>query len=225
MTDKSYRQFINEASSEVSSMDNVQVINEAKLSRVLHHFKSADRAIGIISRFRDARHSATKADGSVDERRVEANHQHNLKANQETARVFRKNGFGYVWVDGVWIENEGTKDERKASEVSIFVTAPIEDEDKLLALLIQEGKKKSKVDGQPQDAIIFQGSDGKIKIIDPTTKKVDVSLNNVSVDKISFAYTRLRSGSHRGRTFVFESIEERTTWAGKLIETHKTQGS
>ena len=78
-------------------MDNV---SEASLSRVWQHTQS-DRPIALLTAFRGEF-------GQAD----------NIKRNKTLAAQVRKLGYGFFFVDGYWIENQGTPEEIHVSEDS-----------------------------------------------------------------------------------------------------------
>lgn len=157
---------------------------ESSLSRVYSHFKS-DREIGIMTAFR----------GEYDEEK-------NTKRNQELAKKVRAAGYGFIWVDGAWIENEGTENEKHVSEVSLMIIGDASDKNELKPLLLKWAKEYN------QDGVVHKpgGQNKKTDILDKNGGNI-VSLSGAKFDKVAENYTKLRRGSHAGRSFVLESAE------------------
>lgn len=176
----------------VAAQPDVELLNEVKMSRVYGHF-TGPRPVAIITAFRG-------------ERTLEEN----TKLNRELAGTIRSAGFGFVWVDGAWIENKGTDSENHASEVSIMVIGDEGSDDSMFAMLVDAAKKYN------QDGFVFKGSGkSQVKVYDKHGE-VMVSFDRVSMDTISDMYTRLRSGGHAGRSFVFEGERLPVGYAGRL---------
>lgn len=168
-----------------------QLINEIKLSRVLKHFNSQEYPVGIMTAFRG-----------------ENTLKQNEAANSALASSFRKLGFGFVWIDGAWIENRGTKSEEHVSEVSILVIGSEGDDKKMFSSLVEGSKKYN------QDAFVYKGSGKKIGIYDKNGSEL-VSFDRVAIDKIADNYSKLRS-SNKGRTFVFEDVRDASGYGYSL---------
>lgn len=172
-------------------LQEIQQLNEIKLSRVLTHFKG-DPPVALISAFRS-------------ERTLEDN----TAANLELANAIRSAGFGYVWVDGAWIENADTKPVH-ASEVTIMVIGKSGDDDSMLDTLSKMATKYN------QDAFIYKASGSDVtKVLDRNLKEL-TAFKDIHLDKMAEMYTRIRYGSHRGRTFVFEGVRLSPGFAGRL---------
>jgi hypothetical protein len=172
-----------------------EFLREASLSRVHTHLKS-DRSIGIISAFREDEYT----------------YEENVQRNRELSLILRKAGYGYFWVDGAWIENEGTKNEVHVSEVSIFVIGDEKDNGKLKTLLTDMAYKYN------QDAFVYKdGNTNKIEVIDKYGK-IKTILTTIKMDKIASLYTRFKKGNHKGRSFVFENERFEKNWAARFIK-------
>lgn len=158
---------------------NQSILSEVKLSRVWKHLNDKNTNVGIITAFR----------GEYDTKE-------NIRRNKELANTLRKMGLGYFFVDGSWIENEGTPKEELNSETSIFVTST-GDSDTLKNKLIELSKKYN------QDGFSFKGSNSnKYDIIDKNGKKI-MSFDNVKFNKLASVYTKMRN---KKGSFVFEDI-------------------
>lgn len=169
------------------------VVMESSLSRVYSHFKGA-APCAIITAFRGDRDNAE-----------------NVALNRELAATLRGAGYGFIWVDGAWIENKGTDAEIHASEVSIMVFGQVGSDEKLFSLLVESAKKYN------QDGFIFKGSDTtNVAVYDKDGNSV-VEFNRINMDTVSDMYTRMRGGKHAGRSFVFESERSPIGFIGRMM--------
>lgn len=177
-----------------NELSDMELLTEVKLSRVYNIFTNPEFAVGIISAFR----------GDIPL-------EHNTRSNRALAADLRNAGFGYSWIDGAWIENRGTEEERHAAEVSILVTSDAKNQDKLFKMLVEGSKRYN------QDAFVFQRADANepVKLFDKNGKEL-MSFNNIRMDQIADNYSRLRSGSHAGRSFVFETLRSPIGFFGRL---------
>lgn len=176
--------------------NDTNVLNEVKLSRVYTIFTDPKFAVGIISAFRgDAGRTLEM----------------NVADNRALAADLRNAGFGYSWIDGAWIENEGTEQERHATEVSILVTSDAKNQDKLFDMLVSNSAHYN------QDAFIFQraGEEEPVALYDKVGKEI-LSFDKVRMDQLADNYSRLRSGGHAGRTFIFEKVRSPVGYFGRL---------
>ncbi len=122
-------------------MDNIsfkEYLNEINLNRVIKHLKDPNEAVVIFTTWR-----------------AENPKEYNEASLRAAASKLRAAGFGYVYVEGHWIENKGTEDERDVSEMSIFAIARKERAKELIALC------KKIADENNQDAIFVKDGDGK----------------------------------------------------------------
>jgi hypothetical protein len=133
----------------------------------------------------------------------------NESSNNVLAADFRKSGFGYVWIDGAWIENRGKSDEVHVSEVSILVIGSPGDDKKMFDSLVRNSKKYN------QDAFVYRPASGKIGIFDKNGMEL-ISFDRVSIDKIADNYSKLRS-SNKGRTFVFEDFRNPKGYSSAVL--------
>jgi hypothetical protein len=162
-----------------------EFINETSLSRVWKHFNS-DKTVVILTAFR--------GDNEMSK---------NISDNKSIASEFKKNKFGYFFVDGFWIENKGESDERKVSEDSIFVIANKEDSEKLISLA---NKYK-------QDAI-FVKTDVETYLLFKNGSKEKLA-GGLQPNKIGEFYTKLRNNK-KSNTFVFEGARENYGFFGNF---------
>mgnify|MGYP005855088163 FL=1 len=171
----------------------LELLNEVKLARVYDHF-TGKRPVGIITAFRGEEDMET-----------------NVRNNKELAFDLRNKGFGFVWVDGAWVENPGTDQELHASETSIMVIGGEGESDKLFDTLKNAAAKYN------QEGFVFKPEQGKTAVYDASGNSI-MSFNYINIDKLGDAYTRLRKGSHKGRSFVFERERSMKGYIAKLIE-------
>lgn len=179
----------------INEQPDLEPLLEVKLSRLYQHFKG-DAPVAIITAFRGERDLAT-----------------NTKLNRELASTLRSAGLGYVWVDGSWIENSGSPDENHVSEVAILAigNGESQSDDKLLSTLSSAATKYD------QDGFIFKGvGHAPLKLYDKNGEVV-TSFERVSMDTISDMYTKLRSGNHKGRSFVFEAERTPVGFMGRMM--------
>ena len=156
-----------------------QILKEASLGRINQHLKG-DRPVGIITAFRGEETEKT-----------------NVKNNKALASVLKKAGYGFFWVDGAWIENEGEDNEEHVSEVSIFVIGDEKDGGNLKKILTAQAKKYK------QDGFVYKDEGTqKVEVLDKTGK-VQQSFAKAKLDTIATYYTKLRGKGRRGQAFVF----------------------
>ena len=168
-------------------------INEASLSRVWKHFNDKDTTVVILTGFRG-----------------DKEYKENVQRNKAIAGTLKNAGFGYFFVDGYWIENQGTEDEIKVSEDSIFaVTNDINKSEELVKIAHEQGNKYN------QDAIFVK-----------TPEETYLYYQNGSKEKLSGGlkpgklgdfYTQLRTNK-KANTFVFESERDGLGFFGSFRE-------
>lgn len=174
--------------SSVAAQPDIEPLLEVKLSRVYSYF-NGEVPVGIVSAYREGTDPET-----------------NARNSRELANTLRSAGLGFVWVDGAWKGEDG----EVASEVSIMVTGKLKDGQKLFALLSDASKKYN------QDAFIFKGpGNAPVKLYDKFGQEM-MSFNKVSLDSIADMFTRLRSGSHAGRSFVIEGTRTPIGFMGRM---------
>ena len=165
-----------------------ELLTESSLSRVWQHFKNPDKQVAILTAFRG-----------------EYDRDENISRNRDLAAKIRELGYGFFFVDGYWIENQGTPEEQHVSEDSIFVVAPAtkQDFDKQMHQL---GNYYN------QDAVLVKNSSGPELIYkDGSTEQ----LGDLKPGKLSQAYTKLRTNK-RSNTFVFESERDDRGFISRL---------
>lgn len=164
-------------------------LKEASLSRVWQHAQS-DRPIALLTAFR----------GEYDK-------EENVRRNKELAATIRKLGYGYFFVDGYWIENQGTPEEVHVAEDSIFVIAPEGSDEKFRSQMISLGDKYN------QDGVLVKDRDGA-KVYDKQGGVI-FDVGTLQPGKAGDIYTRLRNNK-KSNTFVFESERDDLGWLQRL---------
>lgn len=187
---------------------NNQSVNEASLSRVYQHFNSG-RPIGLITAFRGGEEGSDE----------KFNRKENIERNKELAQATRDAGYGYIWVDGSFIENQGTDKERKVSEDSLLIIGPEKDKDgvnkKMFDFLIQQSKKYD------QDAFVFKEHGSTDVALYDKKGNVITELKNARFDRTAEIFTGLRHGSHAGRSFVLENATPSQGFGSALYNKYK----
>jgi hypothetical protein len=167
-------------------------ISEASLSRVWQHTQS-DKPIGLITAFRG-----------------EYDREENMSRNRELAAKLRQAGYGYFFVDGYWIENEGTENEMHVAEDSIFVIGPAGSDQQFVQRLTKLSNEYN------QDGVLIKTQAGaKVYFKDGSTQ----DLGKLVPGKMGSAYTKLRK-SNSNATFVFESERDDLSWLQRLAGLH-----
>lgn len=154
------------------------MLSEVKLSRVWKHLTDMKTTVGIITAFRG-----------------EYDLNENIRRNKELASTLKGMGFGYFFVEGSWIENEGESNEQHVSETSIFVTSTGNPE-AMKRKLIELAKKYN------QDGFSFKAAGANTYTIIDKNGKTILSFDNVKFNKLASVYTRMRNATG---SFVFEN--------------------
>ena len=170
-------------------------LTETSLSRVWQHFNNPDKNVAILTAFRG-----------------EYDHDENVARNRTLAAQIRQLGYGFFFVDGYWIENQGTPEEQHVSEDSIFVIAPASKAD-----FAEQMHKLG--NAYNQDAVLVKDTDGVRLIFKDGGEQ---ELGNLQPGKLAQAYTKLRSNK-RSNTFVFESERDDLGWLSRLAGLSKSE--
>ena len=186
---KTYKQFYRD----------FQYITEIKMSRVFKHFTQEEYPVGIITAFRFA-----------DINKKVISREENVANNKSLASFFRSKKYGFVYVDGAWIENKGTDDEESVSEDSIFVMAPEGTSfDEFSKVLLSQAKKYN------QDAFLAYDHENKIvKIIDKNGVDGD-KFKKFRLGQAEKGFTRLRRNGNNGE-FFFERARYPINWIARM---------
>jgi len=152
-------------------------VQEASLSRVWQHAQS-DRPIALLTAFRG-----------------EYDREENVRRNKQLAATIRKLGYGFFFVDGYWIENQGTPEEVHVAEDSLFVIAPEGTDEKFRQQMIELGTSYN------QDGVLIKDNKGA-KVYDKSGDEM-FDVGTLSPGKAGEIYTKLRNNK-KSNTFVFE---------------------
>lgn len=169
-----------------------EILNETTLNRALNHFKNEEIPVGIITAFRA---SYTKKE--------------NLVRNKTLALKLKEAGYGYVYVDGGWIEKQDDGSKKNVTEDSILVIGNKNDSKKLEKLLIKLVKEYD------QDGTLFK-PEGTLDvfIMDGKGDKSQIG-SDVVLKELEAGYTKLRGNGEK--VFAFESIRvAKGVWGGYL---------
>lgn len=170
------------------------LLNEISLSRVWQHANNEKIPFSIITAFRG-----------------EYTLKQNINRNKDLASKIKKEGYGYFYLDGHWIENEGQENEIDVAEKSIFIIGDENDNGKLLGLVKKWNKEYN------QDACIFKADNSKeVELIFQDGKREKVGQFKPNV--VSQAYSKIKGG----RTFIFEGASNSAdNWISKLAYSKK----
>ena len=86
------------------------ILNESSLSRIYSHVKN--HSVGAITAFRD-----------------EFSKETNLQRNRKLGSYLASRGYNVTVIDGGYIENPGTPEEKEVTEKTFFVVNPVEGDD------------------------------------------------------------------------------------------------
>lgn len=161
-----------------------QQLHESSLSRIYQHSKESN--MGMITAFR--------GQYSLDQ---------NEKRNKNLVSDIRSAGFGYIPVEGYYVENPGTPEEQKVKEQSFLVISSANDSGRLKSFLQRSGVKYDQdsvlyKDASDDDAVLIGTAAGRWPGMNTTIK-----VGKWSANKIGSYYTRMKGH----RTFTFESVE------------------
>ena len=175
---------------------------EIKMSRVLKHFTQEEYPVGIITAFRFA-----------DVNDNEISREENVANNKSLASFLRSKDYGFVYVDGAWIENKGKKNEKSVSEDSIFVMAPRGTSFAEFSNNLQSQAKK-----YDQDTFLAYDHENKIVKIINQKGVVDKTLKKFRLGQAADAFTRLRRNGNNGE-FFFERFRFPINWIRRMALT------
>lgn len=159
-----------------------QVLQESTLSRLLSHTKN--REVGILS--------ANRSELPEDE---------NKRNHEELRNAIRAHGFGYVPVNGKYVENIGTEHENPVSEKAFIVIGKDGDDGgKLKSFLLHHGEKykQDSILHKPhhtEEAVLIGTNDNDY----PGYGKLD-PVGTFQPNRVGYFHSMLKNG----RTFTFE---------------------
>lgn len=165
-------------------------LEESTLSRVWQHTEDPETSFAIFTAFRG-----------------ENTREENVKRNLRLAAEIRALGYGYFYLDGYSVENEGTPNEIKVREDSIFAVGP-------------KGKEKyRKFEDDIRKVLLKYSQDWFITKPAGDTKVLGhrggqtIDLGTFHPNKTGEAYSRLRDG----KPFRFESAHTGLGWGARMI--------
>ena len=125
----------------------------------------------------------------------------NLKRHEQLKKSLKQKKLGFFEIDGTYKYDDGHTE----SELSLFVPfrSDIYSFEEFEKIALELGKKfnqESVLVKYPVD----EGNEAVLLYSDSAKK--DVIGTNVGYDKVSFAYSKLRKGSHKDRTFIIEGF-------------------
>lgn len=170
-------------------------MKEASLSRVWQHYNNGDVPFAIISAFRG-----------------EYPLEENIRRNKALAAEIKKKGYGYFYVDGYWIENKDTPEERHVSEDSIFVIGVPGKEEEFKRFIVDEARKWEQEGGLlrlKDDIGVWDGNGNKIE-----------SFEKLSPGKLGDVYTKLKRKNEHA-VFIFEKERLDVGFIGRLGKVNK----
>jgi hypothetical protein len=182
-------------------------LTEASLSRVWKHFNNPDHSVAILTAFR-GRHDY---EPELSAREV---YHKNVERNKQLASELKRLGYGYFFVDGHWIENQGTDHELAVKEDSIFVIGSNKN-----SAFAQDIHKLGNMFNQ--DAVLVKDKDGT-RLINKDGS--EYSLGEIHPGQMGDMYTRLRNNK-KSNTFVFESEREELGWIARLAGINQLRDS
>lgn len=169
-------------------------INETKLSRVWQLFTDDAYSVAILTAFRG-----------------EYRYEENVRRNNALAADLRAAGYGITFVEGHWVENQGTENAQDVVEDSILVSGPKVQVTEFAANIHRLGNKYD------QEAVIVKDMKGTRLIFKDGSVE---SLGELRPGRLGALYTRLRTNKNAS-TFVFESEREPISWIMRLAGINK----
>lgn len=155
------------------------ILSEASLGRTYHHLNNNEIPVAFITAFR----------GGAE------NYKDNVAANKMLAAdIQNAKHFGYFFIEGGWIENEGTEQEQRVHEDSIFIVGNKNDNGAL------KGYVRKWIKEYNQDGALYKPEGGAdVHLITDTGE--EVNLGKFSIGTAEEGYSRIR-----GKEFHFESV-------------------
>ena len=161
-------------------------LEEASFSRINTHLKG-DRPVGMMTAFRGT-----------------YTYQDNKKRNKKLESDIRRAGLGYFKVSGRYIENFGKPDAEDVGEDSYFIIGNSEQDNEFKSLIKKLGAKYE------QDSVLYKPGGDKDAMLIGTNHTADWP--GFDKEEITGKWKPNKSGEFyskmRGRSFVFESVEE-----------------
>ena len=169
-----------------------QYLKEITLTRVFRHFQNKEIPIAIITAFRNER-----------------TYKDNKAKNIVLASKIKNFGYGYVYVDGYWVETDKETGEKiDVKEDSILIIGQKNDNGKMKGFL------KKLIKEYNQEAAIFKNEGtSSIGLLD-SFGNISIISNKFSLKELEIGYTKLRGRG--GRTFSFSEERESKNWIGRM---------
>jgi hypothetical protein len=164
------------------------LLEATTLSRVWQMWTEPDRFFAILTAFR-----ALNDDGS------ERSYEDNVTSNLALASKVRAAGYGHVWLEGYFVENRGTENEIKVVEDSLMVSGDKKKDPKKF-----EADVLGWLRAYNQEAALIKLPGDKIYLLKANGEKLPLG-EHLSLEQVAENYSKLCSGRHKGRTFVFSS--------------------
>jgi hypothetical protein len=164
---------------------------EHSLSRVWQHNQDPDKVFAILTAFRG-----------------EYDYEENVRRNKALAADVRAMGYGFFYLDGHWIENEGTENQRLVNEDSLFVATKNKQgfAKNILKLVRQYDQEAAVINDDKSAQLLFQ--DGST-----------APLGELQPGKIGTIYSKLRGKPDQ--TFIFENERDDLSWIQRLAGLQK----
>lgn len=180
-------------------LEDITPLNEiTTLSRVYSHFQDMTRPVAIMSAYRD----------SYDPRA-------NVQRGKALAADVKNAKFGYVFIDGSYIENQGTPQETKVDEVSILIIGYPNDSGNLKSNLLKQLMGKYE-----QESVIYRPQNTP-EIFLLHNNGTQQALGKFYPNQIGDYMSRLRGRGERA--FIIEGAHHGKTWMARLAEYIKTK--
>lgn len=160
-------------------------LDESTLSRVWKHTQDPQTAFAILTAYRKER-DATE----------------NFELNLMLANKISQLGYGYFFLEGHTIEDEGKPSEKKVSEQSIFVVGKPKNPQ---ALEKMKQEMLSLAKAYKQDGIFWKPSGGDKGYVLSSDGEDQTGPLPLHPDRMGKYYSKLQKGSHSGRSFKFEA--------------------
>ena len=173
---------MNQYSKRIQSLTEYGIIEETTLSRVYRHFKNPNIATIIISAFRNER-----------------TFEENMAKNVQLAALIKAAGYGYIFAEGHWVENQGKEDETDSTEQTIIVPGNEGEGDRLITLGRQWARKFN------QEAILAKWPDSDV-VYEYHTTGTKKKLGKFVPKILGPAYTKLKGRGER--VFTFDKVKK-----------------
>ncbi len=175
-----------------------EYLTETSLSRVWSTFNDPEIVAGIISASRKHLKPAENAARTMD-----------------LARAVYAAGYGYVYVDGAWVETTAAGDKVAVQETSLVIRGSAKDNGRL------KGYLRKWMGEYDQEGVIFK-PEGETYVIVMTEYGPETRIGRFHPDKVAEMMTKLRGRGNR--SFVFEGAYTPMNWISRfLVELRKKQ--